>query len=154
MRICPCSGPSSSCACWPGCGSPTRPSTRHPPSGLYLSRPFQRVLTDPDPRHLQDLDPSYKVSVPYYLHLEAVLRIRDILVRIRIRESVSLTNRSGPRLQILLFFVINLHDADQKTKKIFCLLLFEGTFTTFFKDKKSERRHKTVEIKVFLTVFA
>jgi hypothetical protein len=32
--------------------------------------------------------------------------------------------------------------------------LFEGTFTSFFKDKKSNRSHKTVEIKVFLTVFA
>ncbi len=27
---------------------------------------------------------------------------------------------------------------------------FEGTFTSFFKDKKSKRSHKTVEIKVFL----
>jgi hypothetical protein len=25
-------------------------------------------------------------------------------------------------------------------KKFFCLLLFEGTFTSFFKDKKSESR--------------
>ncbi len=29
-------------------------------------------------------------------------------------------------------------------------LIFEGTFTKFFKDKKSQRSHKTVEIKVFL----
>jgi hypothetical protein len=27
-------------------------------------------------------------------------------------------------------------------KKFFCLLLFEGTFTSFFKDKKIERSHK------------
>ncbi len=33
----------------------------------------------------------------------------------------------------------------------FCLLLFEGTFISFFKDKKSKRSHKTVESKVFLT---
>jgi hypothetical protein len=35
-------------------------------------------------------------------------------------------------------------------------VLFEGTgtFTTFFKDKKSKRSHKTVGIKVFLTSFA
>ncbi len=43
--------------------------------------------------------------------------------------------------------------------KFFCLLLFEGTFTSFFKDKKSKRSHKTVGIKtvgvkVFLTIFA
>ncbi len=45
----------------------------------------------------------------------------------------------------------------QKTnlkKMFFCLLLFEGTFTSFFKDKKSKRSHKTVGIKVFLTSFA
>ncbi len=34
----------------------------------------------------------------------------------------------------------------------FYLLLFEGTFTSFFKDKKSKRSHKTVGIKVFLTI--
>jgi hypothetical protein len=33
--------------------------------------------------------------------------------------------------------------------KLFCLLLFEGTFTSFVKDKKSNRSHKTVGIKVF-----
>jgi hypothetical protein len=34
------------------------------------------------------------------------------------------------------------------------MLLFEGTFTSFFsKIKKSKRSHKTVEIKVFLTIF-
>ncbi len=35
-----------------------------------------------------------------------------------------------------------------------CLLLFEGTFTLFYKDKKSKRSLKTVGIKVFLTIFA
>jgi hypothetical protein len=40
----------------------------------------------------------------------------------------------------------------QKTnlKKVFYLLLFEGTFTSFFKDKKSKRSHKTAGIKAFL----
>jgi hypothetical protein len=46
----------------------------------------------------------------------------------------------------LAIFVIDLQDAK---KKNFCLLLFEGTFTSFFKDKKSKRSHKAVEIKVF-----
>ena len=42
----------------------------------------------------------------------------------------------------------------QKTepKKFFCILLFEGT--SFFKDNKSKRSHKTVGIKGFLTSFA
>ncbi len=34
------------------------------------------------------------------------------------------------------------------------MLLFEGTFTSFFKDKKSKRSHETVESKGFLTIFA
>jgi hypothetical protein len=53
-------------------------------------------------------------------------------------------------------FIINLEDANKKlfAKRIFSRLLFEGTFTSFFKDKKSKRSHKTVEIKVFRTIFA
>ncbi len=42
--------------------------------------------------------------------------------------------------------------ANTNLKKNFCLLLFEGTFTSFFKDKKSKKSHKTVRIKVFLTI--
>jgi hypothetical protein len=38
----------------------------------------------------------------------------------------------------------------KKIVKFFCLLLVEGTFTTFFKDKKSKRSYKAVGIKVFL----
>jgi hypothetical protein len=55
-------------------------------------------------------------------------------------------------------FAIDLQDANQKTNYIFlhffCLLLFEGIFTSFFKDKKSKRSHKIVGIKIFLTIFA
>jgi hypothetical protein len=53
-------------------------------------------------------------------------------------------------------FIIDLQDADKKTnlKKVFLRILFEGTFTSCFKDKKSKRSHKTIEIKVFLTIFA
>ncbi len=50
-------------------------------------------------------------------------------------------------------FVIGLQDANTKLifKKFFCLLLFEGTtFTSFFKNKKSKRSHKTVGIKFCL----
>jgi hypothetical protein len=49
-------------------------------------------------------------------------------------------------------FVIDLQDANKNKfkKEFFCLLLFEGTFTSFFKDKKSKRSHKAVGIKVFL----
>jgi hypothetical protein len=54
------------------------------------------------------------------------------------------------------FFVIDLQEAIKKLiflTKFFCLLLFEGTFTSFIKDKKSKRSNKTVGIKVFLTIF-
>ncbi len=37
--------------------------------------------------------------------------------------------------------------------KVFCFLLFEGTSTSFFTDKKSERSRKTVEIKGFFYFF-
>jgi hypothetical protein len=49
-------------------------------------------------------------------------------------------------------FVSDIQDTNKKY--FFCLLLFEGIFTSFVKDKNSWRSHKTVEIKVFLTFFA
>ncbi len=65
----------------------------------------------------------------------------------RIRGSVFLNNGSGSgcfrnwpsRCQQNLVF-----------SKFFCLLLFDGTFTLFFKCKKSLRSHKTVESRFFL----
>jgi hypothetical protein len=53
-------------------------------------------------------------------------------------------------------FVIDVQDDSKKiifSKQFFCLLLFEGTFTSFFKDKKSKRNHKAAGFKVFLTIF-
>ncbi len=47
-------------------------------------------------------------------------------------------------------FVSNLQDA-----KFLCLFfLFDGTFTSFFRDKKSWRSNKKVEMKGFLSIFA
>jgi hypothetical protein len=54
-------------------------------------------------------------------------------------------------------FVIELQDANKKLiflKQFFCLLLFECTFTSFFKDKKYKKESKIVGFKVFLTIFA
>jgi hypothetical protein len=71
-----------------------------------------------------------------------------------------LTNGSGPNPDSdpdPALFVTDLQDANKKLifiKKVFLLLLFEGTFTLFFKDKKPKRGHRTVKIKVFLTIFA
>jgi hypothetical protein len=54
--------------------------------------------------------------------------------------------------------VIDLQDSNKKIffKKVFLLItvLFEGTFTSFFKGKKLKRSHKAVGIEVFLTIFA
>ena len=53
-------------------------------------------------------------------------------------------------------FVIDLQDANKKQFffSVFLLLLFKGTFTSFFKDKRSKRSHKTVGINVILNIFA
>ncbi len=71
---------------------------------------------------------------------KAVLRIRDMLVRIRILRNVpSLANGSRygsgrpKNMRILRIRILN-----------------TGTCASFFKDKKSWRSHKTVGIKVFL----
>ncbi len=71
---------------------------------------------------------------------------RIILVRIRVRGSIPLTNGSGSfsfrqwpsRCQQLF------------KRKNFLLIIF--TFSSFFTDKKLLKSHKTAEIKVFLTV--
>jgi hypothetical protein len=65
-----------------------------------------------------------------FFYLQEVFRIRDLLVEIRPAPDPAL-------------FVSDLS----------CLLLFEGTFTSFFKDKRFTKSHKTVEIMVFLTIF-
>ncbi len=79
----------------------------------------------------------------------AVLRILDNLVRFR--GSMPLTNGSGFGSGSF-YFHHRPSRCQQETnlKKFFCIILFEGTFTSFFKGKKSKRSHKPVEIKVFL----
>ncbi len=80
-----------------------------------------------------------------------MLRIHDILVRVRIRGSIPMTNGYGScyfhqwpsrSQQKIIFF-----------STFSCLLLFEGTFTSFFKDKKSQRSHKIAEINMFFVLF-
>ncbi len=60
------------------------------------------------------------------------------------------------RIRILLFSSVTFKTSTKNYffPSIFCFLLFEGTFTSFFKDKKSQRSHKTVGINFFLTIFA
>jgi hypothetical protein len=82
-----------------------------------------------------------------------VLRIHDILVwiqgnriRIWIRGSMPLTNGSGFGSGSgcgsgSCYFVIDLQDANKKIffYNFFCLILFEGTFTSFSKIKSQEK---------------
>ncbi len=100
----------------------------------------------------------------YYLgssivYERTVLRIHDILVWIRIwdpRIHASKDWLIDPDPDPAIF-VIDLLQQDANKKfnlKFFCWLLFEGIFTSFFKDKKSKRNHKAVGIKIYLTIFA
>ncbi len=50
-----------------------------------------------------------------------------------------------------VIFVSDHRGFNRKKSKFF---FFKGTFTSFFIDKKSLKSHKTVEINVFLTIFA
>ncbi len=66
---------------------------------------------------------------------------------------MDLDPRVHATIWILLFFVIDLQDANEKIiffLSFLSLFLFEGIFTSFFKDKKSTRSHKPVGIKVCL----
>ncbi len=67
--------------------------------------------------------------------------------------SMPLTNGSGFGSGSF-FFRHKPSRCQQKTnlkKKFFCILLFEGTFKSFFKDKKSKRSHKTGSGSIHLT---
>jgi hypothetical protein len=66
---------------------------------------------------------SWILTAQHYKSYKPVLRIHDILVRIRIRRSVPLTNGSGS-----FYFVIDLQDTNKK--KIF--LIFSAYY--FLKD--------------------
>ncbi len=78
--------------------------------------------------------PSFQFWLARFL---AKLGISDILVQIRIRGSITLTNGSGS-----CYF---------RQWPLWRLKIFK---TSFFKDKKSRKRHKTGGMKGFLTIFA
>jgi hypothetical protein len=80
--------------------------------------------------------------------LKAVLRIQDILVWIWIRGSMPLTNGSGSGFGSVsgcgsgsCYFHHWPSRRQQKTNfftKMFCILRFEGTFPSFFKEKSQK----------------
>jgi hypothetical protein len=69
---------------------------------------------------------------------KTVFRIHDnsVWIPIWIRGSMPLTIGSGSCFLSLTF---KMPTKNKFLNKFFCLLLFEGTFTSFFKDKKSKR---------------
>ncbi len=80
----------------------------------------------------------FSVADPWHFGTDPDPRIRTSDKRILIR--------------ILLFSSVTFRMAiKKKIPNFFCLLLFEATFTSFFKDKKSSRSYKTAGIRVFLT---
>jgi hypothetical protein len=70
------------------------------------------------------------------VYLRPVFRIGDILVPCGSGSAEAYLWLGRIRIRILLFSSVTFKMA---TKKLFCLLpvLFEATFTSFFKDKKS-----------------
>ncbi len=77
-----------------------------------------------------------------------MLRIREFLRRVRILGSVHWLTDPDPAL-----FVIGFQNAN-KIRFFAYYLLNVGTFTPVFKDNKSLRSHKRVEIEVFLNFLA
>ncbi len=69
-----------------------------------------------------------------------MFRIHDILVwiRIRIRGSIPLNNGSGSGFWIRILLFSSLTTRKLIFFKVFCLLLFECTVTSFFKNNKSQ----------------
>jgi hypothetical protein len=108
----------------------------------------------------EPLTPAANIQYVSLIASAAVLRIHDILVwiRVRIRGSMPLKNGSGFGSGSGSFYFYHWPSRCQQKligfKKFFCILLFVGSFTSFFQDEKLKRSHKTVEIKVFLTIFA
>jgi hypothetical protein len=66
---------------------------------------------------------------------KAVLRIRDILVRIRISVPLTDPDPTSDPAAVPGIFASDLQDDNKKF--FFGVLLFEATFTSFLKDKKS-----------------
>jgi len=81
-----------------------------------------------------------------------VFRIRDILVQIRILGIRTFDKRIWMRIRLWIMLVF---PTFKMPKIFFCFFLFVGAFTSFFKDKMSQRKRspKTVKITVFLHFF-
>ncbi len=70
----------------------------------------------------------------------------------RIRGSMPPTNGSGSGSYYFRHWPSIRQQKNNNKKSFSVLFLFDGSFISVFKDKKSKRSHKTVRIKVFLTI--
>ena len=125
-------------------------------SNTYLESGYQASKIFAKPALLYQKWP-YRKAGSHWTMSEPVFRIHDILVWIRIRGSMPLANGSWSWIRILdpdpAIFVIDLQDISKKLNflhNFFCLLLFEGTFTLFFKDKKSQKESHNSDSRFFL----
>ncbi len=82
-----------------------------------------------------------------------MFRVREILVSYGSGSTYPylwLTDPYQIRIRILLFSSVTFKTQTKRIYKVFCLLFFEGTFASFFQDKKSQS-HKRVEQGFFLS---
>ncbi len=88
------------------------------------------------------------------------MKIDDENIRIWIQDPDPFVRDMDRRIRILdpdpAIFVIDLQDANKKliSKKVFCLLLFEGNFNHFSKIKSQKDSQNRRNQGVFLTIFA
>ncbi len=80
---------------------------------------------------------------------KAVLRIRDILVRIR----GSVPRQTDPDTAIFVTVAFKMATKNYLFSNVIRFLRFEATFASLKKNKKSWRSDKLVGITVFLTIF-
>ncbi len=101
------------------------------------------------PDWIQTTGKKFNVNLVFALLclLEPALRIHGILVRIRIRDPYLWLTDLDPAISIS-----DLQDGNEKFvfPNSFRFLLFDATYTSFFKYKKSLRSHETVGNKAFL----
>ncbi len=69
-------------------------------------------------------------------------------------STINKSSKKKTLISTVLCLLFDFLSLKNDVNKCYCLLLFKSTFTSFFKDKKSKRSHKTVGIKVYLTIFA
>ncbi len=116
---------------------PPPPPFHFPSCGKLTTIPLSYVAS-PSPLSLKSLSHhpnSSESSHPFSRYSLPVFRTHDIFVWIRIRGSM-------PLVQLFSSLTFKMPTKKQIWNKnlFFCLLLFEGTFTSFFRDKEVQKK--------------